>query len=304
MANNDLIMTLGKVIIAAAWADGEITTNEENCLKDLIFNLPDVTARQWEELEIYMDSPVGDAERARLVAELRDATRSEEQKALIMSTLRRMVGADSDVTEKEQAIIDEVQQSLESAEVGIWGMLSRTLIDRRSEAVVDAPNREQDLEDFINNRLYYRVKQQMAAANVDLELDERELRRLSLAGGLMGVVAHVSPEITSGERAAISSALQQYWGVSPEHAAFVTEAAVAPDMAGQDFYRLMREFSEETTLEERRQFLRVLFAVAAADGKASFDEIEQLRVVAQGMKLTHGEFIEAKLTLPREMRAS
>ena len=44
------------------------------------------------------------------------------------------------------------------------------------------------------------------------------------------------------------------------------------------------------------------FAVAAADGMASFEEIEELRVVAQGMKLTHQEFIDAKLTLPRDKR--
>lgn len=304
MANNDLIMTLGKVIIAAAWADGEITNDEENCLKDLIYNLPDVTAHQWAELEIYMDSPIGDAERARLVADLRDQTRSEEQRALALQTLQDMATADGEVTAAEQAIVAEVQQALETADVGVWGLFSRSLINRRSEAVVDAPNREKDLEDFVNNRLYYRVKQQLAGANVDLDLSDRDLRRLSLAGGLMGVVAHMTPEITSGERAAISSALQQYWAVSPEQATFVTEAAVSPDMAGQDFYRLMREFSEETTLEERQQFMKVLFAVAAADGQATHEEIEQLRTVAQGMKLTHSEFIEAKLSLPREMRAS
>ena len=70
MAREGLILTLGKVLIAAAWADGEITGEEKNCLKDLLFRLPEVSARDWAALEIYLDHPVGEEERGRLVAEL------------------------------------------------------------------------------------------------------------------------------------------------------------------------------------------------------------------------------------------
>ncbi len=69
-----------------------------------------------------------------------------------------------------------------------------------------------------------------------------------------------------------------------------------------DFYRLVREFAEVTTDDERRRFLDALFGVAAADGAATFEEIEQIRLVALGLKLSHAEFIEAKMRLPRERR--
>ena len=302
MSDSDLIMTLGKVIIAAAWADGEIDNDEINCLKDLIYRLPQVTARQWEELEIYMDSPIGDAERARLVADLSAQTASADQRNFVLRTLDNMVIADDSVTSQEQAIVEEVRAALETADTGIWSSFSRMLIGKRSTAVAAGPNREAYLDDYINNRVYYKIRQQLAAANIEVPLDDAALRRLSLAGGLMAIVAQVTPDITTGEKAAMAAALHDGFDLTAEQAAYVTEVALSPEVGDLDFYRLVREFSEEYSLEERQRFLETLFAVAAADGMASFEEIEQLRIVAQGMKLTHQEFINAKLTLPRDKR--
>ena len=69
-----------------------------------------------------------------------------------------------------------------------------------------------------------------------------------------------------------------------------------------DRYRLAREFSEVCTYEERATFLEVLFAVAAADGHATYEEIEEIRQIASTLKLPHQVFIEAKLKVPRELR--
>lgn len=302
MADSDLIMTLGKVIIAAAWADGEIDNDEVNCLKDLIFRLPEVSARQWEELDIYMDSPVGEAERARLVAQLTELTRSDDQRNLALRTLDSMIVADGSVTPAEQAVVDEVRAAIESADTGMWSSLSRMLIGKRSAAIASGPNRELYLDDFRNNRVYYKIRQQLAAANMQVAMSDAELRRLSLAGGLMAIVAQVSPEVTAGEKEAMVAALRARFDLTPEQAAYVTEVAVSPDVGQLDFFRLVREFAEEYDLEERQRFLETLFAVAAADGMATFEEIEQLRLVANGLKLSHQEFINAKLTLPRDKR--
>jgi hypothetical protein len=89
-----MIMTLGKVIVAAAWADGEVAHDEVNSLKDLLFHLPELNARQWAELEIYLESPVDAAERTRLVEELRGEIRSVADKQLAISALHDLVEVD------------------------------------------------------------------------------------------------------------------------------------------------------------------------------------------------------------------
>ena len=69
-----------------------------------------------------------------------------------------------------------------------------------------------------------------------------------------------------------------------------------------DHHRTVRQFASHTTREERLHFLDVLFAVAAADGFATYDEIEEIRAIARTMYLTREAFIAAKLKLPRDQR--
>lgn len=296
----DTIMSLAKVIIAAAWADGAISPDEELSLKDLLWRLPEVHARQWDELAIYLDAPVEAAERARLIAELRSRISTAGQRELALSKLDELVNADGVVSEREQAVVAEVRAALESADVGLWGSLSRLLIGRRAEAAA-APNREAYLNDFVRNRVYYQLRQQLAARGIVWDVPDAELRRLGLAGGLLALVAQTADGVTETERAAMVEALGAAWALPAESAALVVEVALA-DGDALDFYRLVREFAEVTTEDERRRFLDALFGVAAADGAATFEEIEQIRLIALGLKLSHTEFIEAKLRLPRERR--
>ena len=190
--NPDTIISLAKVLIAAAWADGQISEDEELSLKDLLWRLPEVHARQWEELAIYLDAPVEAAERERLVAELRAQISSADQRELALSKLDEMVNADGVVAEREQAVVAEARAALESADVGLWGSLSRLLIGRRAEATAGAPNREKYLNDFVRNRVYYRLRQRLAAEGVVWDVSDAELRRLGLAGGLLALVAQTA----------------------------------------------------------------------------------------------------------------
>ena len=299
--NPDTIISLAKVLIAAAWADGQISEDEELSLKDLLWRLPEVHARQWEELAIYLDAPVEAAERERLVAELRAQISSADQRELALSKLDEMVNADGVVAEREQAVVAEARAALESADVGLWGSLSRLLIGRRAEATAGAPNREKYLNDFVRNRVYYRLRQRLAAEGVVWDVSDAELRRLGLAGGLLALVAGVVDGVADEERTAMVATLRDAWALPEASAALVVEVALS---GGEplDFYRLVREFDEVTTAEERLRFLDALFGVAAADGAATFEEIEQIRLVALGLKLSHTEFIDAKMKLPRERR--
>lgn len=302
MNSNPLIMALAKVIIAAAWVDGTISEDEELCLKDLLWRMPEIHAQQWNELEIYLASPVGAAERERLVGELRALASSPDQRALALSTLDEMVNADGALTPAERDVVAEIKSGLETAGTGAWGSFSRLLIGRRAQATVAAPNREAYLNDFVRNRVYYNLRLRLQADNISWDISDEEMRRLGLAGGLLALTARVSGDVTGEERAAMAAALQRAWSLSPESAQFVVEVALA-DGDKLDLYRLARETSEVTTDAERRALMDALFTIAAADGQASFHEIEELRLIAQGLKLSHQEFIDAKLKLSREQRA-
>ncbi len=303
MAKEQLIMTLAKVLIAAAWADGELTHDEINSMKDLLFFFPQLSARQWASLAIYIEAPVDEAERTRLVDDLRNAIRSDADKELVLRTLDEMVHADGQVTEEEAAVAAQIKAAIESVDVGLLAGLVRGMTRRRSQALASAPNREDYFADFLKNKVYYGARRRVQLGEADLDLPEDTFRTLCLAGGLMAQIAHVNPEVTDAEVETMVDALREYWHLTQQQAEFVVDVAVSETASLLDRYRLAREFAAACTHQERVEFLDVLFALAAADGLATYEEIEEIRQMARSLKLSHREFITAKLKIPRSRRA-
>lgn len=298
-------MALAKVIIAAAWADGEISHEEVNSLKDLLFRLPNMEAHDWASLDIYIDAPVGSEERLRLIDDLSKAMSTRADKELALQALEDLIHADGEIPQAEERVAEEIRQAIEEANVGVIGGIGKLVqgsIQRRSEAVAAAPNRERYLEDFIKNRVYYGVRRRLDDADEAPQIPESELRKLSLAGGLMARIAHIDREVTEGEIGAMEQSLRENWNCTREQAALVAEVAVSAVAEDMDFYRMAREFFSCTTEAERVQFLDVLFAVAAGDGMVTTPETEGIRRIALNLKLTHRQFIDAKLKVPRQQR--
>jgi len=304
---SDAIMALAKVMIAAAWADGSISNDEMNSLKDLLFQLPEMTTSDWAELDIYIETPIGDAERDRLVADLQASLKSSQDKELALTMIDELVEADGEITADEQASVNETKTAIKDANVGVLGSMGNFLgssVNRRSKAVTDAPNRELYLDDYVKNKVYYSVSRRLELEETGIDIPEAELRRLSLAGGLMARVAYVDHEVQEGEFDSMVSAIQNNWNLSDLEAALVAETAVSTITKGLDYYRLSRRFFDSTTEDERVHFMDALFAVADGDSGVSYEEIEEIRTIATVLKLTHKQFIDAKLKIPRERRVN
>jgi len=160
------------------------------------------------------------------------------------------------------------------------------------------------MQDYIKNKVFYHISRRLELEESVIDIPEQALRKLSLAGGLMARLAYVDREVTDGEIDMMVKAIQETWGVSELESALVAEVAVDTISRGLDYFRLTRQFFENTTEDERLHFLDVLFTVAAGDGQVSNDEIEEIRTIAKVLKLTHKQFIDAKLKIPRERRAN
>ncbi len=299
MPNSDLILSLAKVLVAAAWADEEVSHDEINALKDLLFHLPGLSARDWAELDIYIDSPIDPSERNRLLQDLRTAIRTRQDKELASETLEQLIQADGTVTPEERAVADEIQSTIDSINTNIFSRMGKMILvsaKKRSRTVAGTANRERYLEDFIRNRIYYKLKRKLGENEADIPLSDDEFRKLCLASGLLSRVAFVDKDVTTEEKASIVEILRSSWDLRRETAALVAETAISAFEEGIDYYRLSREFFIATDEEERIKFVRALFQVAAADGDLSHDETEEIRKIAQVLKLSHKQFIDSKLS--------
>jgi uncharacterized tellurite resistance protein B-like protein len=290
-----LIETLAKVIVAAGWADGKLSPKEINSLKDLLFQFQEyflssgdvkfgLTSNQWAMFEMYTEAPIDATERERLVNELGEAVWSEEDRTLVLSALQNMVEADDKITDEEQAILNGVKAKLESIDTGIIGDLGRLVreaMQRRSQAVSHAPNRERYFDDFLKNKIYYGIRRRLELDETIIEIPDEDLRKLSTVGGMMARVAQIDGVVIEKESDQITSILQTSWGLSHEAATFVIEVAMTEASTNFDYLRMTREFLEITTPAERANLVDVLHVVANADGKASDEELKEIRNIAE-----------------------
>ena len=114
MPNHAFVMDLAKLMIVAAWADGELTNDEVNALKDLIFTIGEISGDDWSVLEMYMESPPSDAERQALIARTLEHVKLPSDKAFIIEMLEKLFHADGEFTSEEAALLDQLRGDLDN----------------------------------------------------------------------------------------------------------------------------------------------------------------------------------------------
>lgn len=305
MPGREFIMDLAKLVIAAAWVDGELQNEEINALKDLLFNLEDVTGDEWSHLEIYMDSPVSAEEKMNLMRSVLEQIKSEQDRELVVSTLENLVRADGVVTEEEKALLEEVKEGVLDMNIGLLSRISKMIkaaVTERGRTYEAATQRESQIDDYIENNIYYHLKSESEKKGIKFDLPSEQVKKLCLAAGLLARISAVDSGISEDEIKIIKDVLSTQWDLSEQQAQIVTQISCDKTLKGLDYFRLTRGFFDCTTVDERRNFIKCLFRIANASEKTSYDETEEIRRISNSLKLTHKDFIEAKLTIPDEDR--
>ena len=305
MLNKEFVLDLAKLVVAAAWADGQLQNEEINSLKDLLFNLDEVTGKDWANLEIYMDSPVEPQEREELLRRVLCQIKSEQDRDFVILTLENLFQADGIISDEEKAILEKIKEQTSSVDIGILAKLSKIIKDslnKRNQSYKSAVQRESQINDYIENTIYYKLRSDCEKNGVKIDLPEQKLKQLCLAAGLLARIAAVDSGISDREKQTIRQVLSKQWTLSEQEAHIITEISCNRTLKGLDYFRLTRGFFDCTSLDQRKNFLKCLFQIANASDKTSYDETEEIRKISNSLKLSHQDFIEAKLTIPDEER--
>ncbi|MFH1300418.1 MAG: TerB family tellurite resistance protein [Planctomycetota bacterium] len=288
---------LAKLMIAVAWADGTIDTSEINALKDVLFSLPELDAREWAELEIYMDSPVDESERGILLEDVLASLRSTSEKNKVLQTIEALIAIDGNVSEEEKTVFNELKAAIESKQTGALGLFSQLtsgVLKKKREKEKEILLREEQLEDFIRNKVLYDFRRNYPELT---RISDEQLKKLCSASVLLGRVAVIDDDFSRKERDTLVSLLISDWNLTEPEAVLLTEIVHRRVMEGVDYHYLTHSFFEQTTVEERKQFIKCLFKMANASEKTSYEEIEEIRTIANCLKISHSDFIDAKLTI-------
>jgi uncharacterized tellurite resistance protein B-like protein len=210
-----------------------------------------------------------------------------------LASLANLVRADETLTDEELHMAETVEQVIAEVNVGLVPRLGR-LVRRRLQSIGHIAQHDAAFEDYVKNRVFHAVRQRLNLEQKELNIPEADLRKLSLAGGLLAQVANVDQVVTETEFNRMVEALQLYWEVDEPTAVFISEVATAEVSTALDYYRVTREFFAQTTESERVQFLDLLFAIAAADGGVSPQESENIRRISVSLNLAQRQFIAAR----------
>ena len=257
------------------------------------------------ELELYMASPVSEEERQRLLNRVLGRMGSAADKALALETLEKLLSSESSGGDQQAEVVKQLRADLEEGSSGFLEHLRRPfrrMLNLRGQHYTEEHDRESRLEDFIKNTIYFQVTMELRDRGITFDLPDAEIRKLCLAAGLMARVAGVDHVVSSEETTVMGGVLQRHWTLTEDQAQLVAEISHHRIFRGLDSVRLVKRFKELTTRTERKEFLHCLFEVANAADQTSFDEIEEIRSIAKGMDLTHQDFLDAKLAIPREDR--
>ena len=291
MIDSPIAKSLGKVLIAAAWADGEIQNEEIECLKDLLFQLPEIGEQGWEELKHLLRKPITPKERRDFVNELKILLSTEEERAFALYALDRVIHADGVATKREKATV----QSMKAA---IWKVTTKTIekidglmkipIEKRAQVSTEKLKEVCAIDTVLEERVT-----DMKSGRFSTTIDDTEMRKLCLAGILMARIVGADGVIDNNEVAQTVRYLQEKWKLSTEEAHFVIMVSLSDKVEDLDLIRVCRHFYELTNEAERIQFLDVLFQVGMEDGQLTEDEIDEVINITANLKLEHDHFQSA-----------
>lgn len=282
-------IAFGGLLTAICRADGTLDPGEREALRDLLFALPDLDEGQWKAIEREMEAPSDSIE----VWAGRVDLSAEGPYARLLDALaeRGVLGA------REREALARVRADSEpSGALSRLGSALAEALRSRWRALGTQRAREEDWSDSLRRRIRDRWP------NGETPPDEARVRALALGAAVLAHVVHLDDRIEAGEVEAMRAAIARHWGVGEAAAAAVAELALEDVAEGIDLHTTLRGFFELTDETERERFLAAVFEVAAGDGRASYDEIEEVRRIGRGLLLSHRHFISAKLRLPEQRR--
>jgi uncharacterized tellurite resistance protein B-like protein len=295
MANTALIPALARALIAIAWADGKIHSEEETTVKEVLGLLPPMSAKEWAAIELYLLYPPSPSERAELIAQAVSQIRGADDRTTALDAVDSMLYADGVASAGEIEVAQQMRAAFAAVDVSIFATLGRTV----GTFFQGTPRREASIELWRANPVLYYLHAQSSIPNA---ANRPEVVVAALASMIMAQVVRVSATDAERERPVMVDALVRDWRVDQAQAALIVDAAMVVSRRDVDYHRISRELVAQTEEAQRMQLLDTLFMITNIVDHVSQEELDLIRVVANRLNLTQQQFIAAKLKIAPEDR--
>jgi len=139
-------------------------------------------------------------------------------------------------------------------------------------------------------KIFQGDRQQLSPAEADLQ------KRIA-ACVLLLEAAHADDDCSPAERARIVATVTARFALSPAYAAELLEVANQERRNGVDLWQFTNTVNQHFSKQEKMALLEDVWGIIFADGHLERHEDHLVHKLANLLRLTHPELIEAKLTV-------
>jgi uncharacterized tellurite resistance protein B-like protein len=279
-----LYVSLSKLLITAAWVDGEVNDEEKACLRNLILKMPEITADDWRKLKIYLAYPQNNSEQEFIVKEFSQKIFVEGHSKFAWHALYEVLKADGELNTTEKNFSEQLENDIQSNLNGFLRKLKfylfRSSIESQRAWNAQLLSRDKLIHEFFENPVYFLFRKAIAQGNLSIPHSKPELQKVCLFASILSWIAHEDGKISLDEENTILSILTETCEVSLKIAESIVQVAKSVDISDLELDDLVQTLSDSTQVLEREKLFIAISKIALIDRILSVRELECLRTVA------------------------
>lgn len=263
-----------KLLMAVAATDDRVTIEEQNLLKDFVFEHA-LTEQEWAELAYYTAARLSTEELGQLVETVVGEIRTRADRQQVLQAIRQMAQADEVLSGTEREVLNLIDARVDDVGTSPIAYVTKTLRlawRRTLDLSPEVARLEHEAQEYGRNPVL-----PLARRAGGTSIDELQAAKI----GMVLLVLHSDDTVHDHELEAFRVFVAREAGLGPDPAkALVHHVLQIPDELLELTY-LARTIVEGTTMDERRAFLAELAGIAHADAVRVFDEARMLQLIAR-----------------------
>ncbi|MBD3160671.1 MAG: hypothetical protein GF346_00885 [Candidatus Eisenbacteria bacterium] len=279
MSKRDPRVGLLKILIAAAWADGELSAEEQETIRKIERDL-DLPESEQVALDRLFEEPLGLEEAEEMARDLIPSLSAEERDDW-MRRIDRVVRSDAEVDPRERRLLEGLEEAIREADAGP-SLLARIRGLFRSDRAAKPERTE--------SGVVRKILQRMPAEAKSRERGGDRFEYATLFGALLYRVAFADGAFTDDEAARLRTLLTGTFAFDEDESQRIVDVIESKAAEDLDRQRLCATFNRVTDMEGRMRLLGCLFIVSEADGEISDAELREMRLIANYLWIGAREF--------------
>lgn len=287
MLNARIAQSLAQALVLAVPL-GEAHSQYASCLKDMLYQLPDLSQSDWYVINELLDDPHRQEHATEVWKRLKMTLAMPEARSEAIYALERVFNFLPALAFGEMeatALVDIAREGTPEEAAAAFGAIVTDALNLCLSAMEDTPVAVEDLQQMVIART-----ESWRSGKLNLQMPDRELHKLCLEAIVLARMAFADAKVDDAERHFSESFLCQRWELTVAQADFVLEMSLADDEQEIDFLRVCRWYFELTDELERQDFLELLFQLATVDNDLSEPEVNELMNIAANLRIDQEDF--------------